>query len=130
MVNQKDLESDLRHRFPDAFQASSASHFKVDCGAGWLPIIETLCTLLSGANRHADRTATHLVGAVEKMGTLRIMVTGRTPLADALIRFAEQHSTFTCEICGGIGKVLYVEGWQRVRCERHASSVRSLSADD
>lgn len=110
MAKQIALELDLKFRIPGAFPASSNSHSSIDCGEGWLAIIETLYKLLCEANRRSDQVTTHMAGAVEKTGTLRILVAGRTPHADAWIKFAEQHATVTCEICGRNGELLYIDG--------------------
>lgn len=128
MARQIDLELDLRCRFPAAFHAST--HFRFDCGEGWLPIVETLCSLLSHANQCIEHAPTYLVGAVEKMGTLRILVAGRDARAIEWIMFAEQHAARTCELCGANGRLLYVEGWQRVRCHPHEQTTRPFGKAD
>lgn len=122
MVKQIDLELYLRSQYPAAFHAST--HFRFDCGEGWLAIVETLCSLLSNANECTDHAPVHLVGAMEKMGTLRILVAGRDTCATEWILFAEQHAARTCEICGTKGRLLYIDGWQRVRCQTHAQTTR------
>jgi len=128
MVKQADFELDLRSRYPAAFHASM--HFRFDCGEGWLAIVETLCTLLSHANQRTENSPTHLVGAVEKTGTLRILVAGRDTRANEWIMFAEQHAARTCEICGANGRLLYIDGWQRVRCQPHAQTTRPFGEAD
>jgi hypothetical protein len=125
MASQIDLESDLRSRFPAAFQAPP--HFRYDCGEGWFAIVETLCTLLSHANERGGHAPTYLAEAVEKMGTLRVLVAGRDSRTNEWITFAEQHAARTCEICGASGRLLYADGWQRVRCQLHAQTARPLS---
>lgn len=122
MARQIDIELDLRCRFPAAFHAST--HFRFDCGEGWLAIVETLCSLLSHANESTGHAPTYLVGAVEKMGTLRILVVGRDARANEWIMFAEQHAARTCELCGANGRLLYIDGWQRVRCQPHAQTTQ------
>lgn len=130
MAKLVDLESDLKIRYPEAFQDDIASPFTFSCGEGWYAIVRTLCSLLCEANRRADQAPTHLLSALEKMGTLRILVTGRNPRVTEWISFAERHATHTCEICGEHGNFLYVDGWQRVRCERHTLSVRQCESDE
>lgn len=129
MSKLADLESDLKLRFPEAFQDDFAPQFTLRCGVGWFAIIRTLCSLLSEANRRVDQAPTHLLSAVEKLGTLRILVAGRNPHANEWIRYAERHAINTCEICGGNGKLLYVDGWQRVRCEPHELYIREFDED-
>ena len=119
MTIQTDLELDLKLRFPNAFRSDSPQQFAFRCGAGWFAIVGTLCSLLSEANAHIGHAPTHLVSVVEKMGTLRVLKTGHDPRANEWVRFAERHATHTCEICGANGRLLYADGWQRVRCEPH-----------
>lgn len=130
MAKLADLESDLKLRFPEAFQDDIARPFTFRCGEGWFAIVGTLCSLLSEANRRDDQAPTHLLSVVEKMGTLRILVTGRNPHANEWIRFAERHATHTCEICGENGRLLYIDGWQRVRCVPHTLSIRPFEPDE
>lgn len=129
MATQTELESDLRLRFPEAFQEGRSSHFTFDCGQGWFAIVGTLCSLLSEANRSGAQPPTHIVSATEKMGTLRILVTGRDQSANEWIRFAERHAIHTCEICGESGALLYLNGWQRTRCNLHILSVRLVDSE-
>lgn len=101
----------------------------LDCGAGWFEIVETLCSLLSDMNSRQADSNIWLLGVEEKFGMLRISLSGRNPEAREWIRFAEMHSTRTCEICGKIGRLMYQDGWQRTRCEAHSLLVR-WSLDD
>ena len=94
------------------------------------PTLATLCSLLREANGRVDHAQTYLLSAVEEMGTLRILVTGRNPHANGWIRFAERHATHTCEICGENGRPLYLDGWQRVRWVPHTLSIRPFEEDE
>ncbi|MBV6822810.1 hypothetical protein [Pseudomonas sp. PD9R] len=118
---QADLTVNLKHRYPDAFLPRSEACFKLECGDGWYSIIETLCSLMTELNRREGQQPTYLQGVREKLGTMRVLVSGRVPEAHAWIIFAEQHSARTCEVCGGRGQLLCADGWQRVRCEIHLS---------
>ncbi|SDU32525.1 hypothetical protein SAMN05216237_4289 [Pseudomonas yamanorum] len=130
MAKLADLESDLKRRYPEAFQDDIARPFTFRCGEGWYAIVGTLCSLLCEANQRTGQAPTHMLSAFEKMGTLRILVTIRNPHANEWIRFAERHATNTCEICGEKGRLLYIDGWQRVRCEPHTLSIRQFEADE
>ena len=130
MATQADLESDLRFRFPEAFQDGNSSQFTFRCGQGWFAIVGTLCSLLSEANGRGTQAPTYLLSAMEKMGTLRILTSHRDSSANEWIRFAERHAVVTCEICGENGRLLYSEGWQRVRCNLHTLSLRLLDSDE
>lgn len=129
MVKLDDLESDLKLRFPGAFQDDIAPQFTFRCGEGWLTIVATLCSLISEANGNLGQTPTHLLSVVEKFGTLRILVGGRNSHVNEWIKYAERHALNTCEICGGSGKLFYIDGWQRVRCESHKLCIREFDAD-
>ncbi len=119
----------LQEKFPAAFRADAETMLELDCGEGWFEIVETLCALLSDMNLRRVDTKTYLLCAKEKFGTLRVLVSGRQAEAHEWIRFAESHSTLTCEICGGKGTLLYRDGWQRTRCEMHSAVVR-LAEDE
>lgn len=118
---QADLASQLQEIYPDAFSRIGNVQFSFDCGEGWYPIIDTLCYLVTDMNRRAGQQPTFIQSVTEKLGTLRVLVSGRVPESHAWIIFAEQHSTRTCEICGDIGRLLFADGWQRVRCENHVN---------
>ena len=119
----------LQEKYPAAFRADAEPMLELDCGEGWFEIVETICALLSDMNFRKNDTKTHLLCAKEKFGTLRVLVSGREPQAHEWIRFAESHSTRTCEICGGKGTLLYRDGWQRTRCETHSTAVRLIEDD-
>lgn len=57
----------------------------------------------------------------EKYGTLRFYVSGGDERAQAILEFAEYHSSKVCEICGARGQVRG-EGWLTTRCEAHAGT--------
>lgn len=116
------FSSELQRLYPEAFQRTDSSQIKFRCGEGWLAIIRTLCSLLAEANRHEAEQPTYLTDAREKLGTLRILVSGRSRVAHEWIRFAAQHSANVCEICGCSARLIYTDGWQRVRCDAHTSS--------
>jgi|SRR5476651_1280565 len=112
---------ELLERYPEVFLRPDEARFELDCGDGWYSIIETLCSLITELNRREGQQPTYLQSVREKLGTMRILVSGRVPEAHAWIEFAEQHSTRTCAVCGKRGKLLFSDGWQRVRCEDHFS---------
>jgi hypothetical protein len=120
--DRADIGSALRKVYPGAFQQSDHTQIVFHCGEGWLEIIRTLCSLLAEANRHETEQQTYLTEVKEKLGTLRVLVSGRSRAAHEWIRFAHQHSTHVCEVCGGSARLIYKDGWQRVRCDAHTSS--------
>lgn len=114
-----DLTLQLQERYPDAFPKFGEAHFTFECGEGWYPILETLCSLIVQSNQRKGQRPTYLESVEEKLGSMRVLVSGRAPESHAWITFAEQHSTRTCEVCGRIGCLLFKDGWQRARCEDH-----------
>lgn len=120
--NKADLGLSLRKLYPGAFQQSDPTKIVFQCGKGWLDIITTLCSLLAEANRYETKQQTYLTEVKEKLGTLRVLVSGRSQVAHEWIRFAHQHSIHVCEVCGGSARLIYKDGWQRVRCDAHTSS--------
>ena len=108
--------SDLLERFPDAFAVPAQS---LECGDGWYSILETLCSCLSNLNQGETQQPVLLHNFKEKFGKLRISVHSSNPEVRAWIDFAESLSTRTCEICGMRGRLIFLDGWQRVRCPDH-----------
>lgn len=113
------LVSQLREQYPAAFPTQDLAGITLSCGIGWYPIIESLCSLLCDLNRRVGQAPIHIHSVREKLGTARLSVSGRVAEVEAWITFAERHSTRTCELCGGPGRLLYEAGWQRVRCDTH-----------
>lgn len=120
--DKADFGLELRKLYPEAFQQADLTQIVFRCGEGWLAIIRTLCSLLAEANRRESEQQTYLTDAKEKLGTLRVLVSGRSRVAHEWIRFAEQHSTHVCEVCGCSARLIYTDSWQRVRCDAHISS--------
>lgn len=116
----------LQERYPEAFQNEGKSAPEISCGEGWFEIVDTLCLLFADGNSKHPEANTYLLAATEKFGMLRVFVSGKRPEVQHWLGFAELHSTRTCEICGGKGRLLYEDGWQRTRCDMHTHVVRPI----
>jgi len=54
----------------------------------------------------------------EKFGGLRFYITGGNEYIDGMIRFAEEMSYKTCELCGSTEKIGYTRGWIITVCKK------------
>lgn len=119
-MESSEIES-LYKSFPLAFDQSSGRLIRVDCEAGWLPILQTLCALMHERNQRIGENQAYIARAVEKFGSLRILGAGSCKEVHAWFDFAYFHSMKMCELCGAPGKLLAHDGWQRARCASHAN---------
>lgn len=108
--------------------------FWLECGSGWLPLIETLCRSIQG---HVDNQNTSYTYKVkrgeakeedrpdfqvvalqvkEKFGGLRFYTAGNDEYVNGLISMAEAMSYQICERCSNPGKV-GGKGWITTMCE-------------
>ncbi|WP_277960734.1 hypothetical protein [Pseudomonas sp. RIT-To-2] len=97
------------------------------CGPGWLPILESLCSLLHERNLRGGEASGHLHAIKEKFGGIRILLNGSSEEMQAWVDFALTHSMRTCELCGGPGRLVVTDGWQRTRCEVHLDAPAHLA---
>jgi len=103
-------EKELAEKYPKLFPE------KVACGVyfgdGWMPIVETLCGLLS-----SEQTTIKVVQIKEKFGVLRFYVDGKTnPWQTGAIAMAEAMSYKICERCSKPG-TRRGEGWVKTLCD-------------
>jgi len=108
--------------------------FWLECGAGWLPMLDALCRNIQG---HVDNQNTSYDYKVkrgeakeeerpdfqvvatqvkEKFGGLRFYTMGGDAYIDGLISMAESMSYQICERCGNPGKV-GGKGWITTMCD-------------
>ena len=99
------------------------------CGAGWYPILETLC---ANIQEHIDwkneqfekygrgEAVTQVVAAQikEKFGGLRFYYDGGDDIVRGMVRMAEAWASCTCEDCGSPG-TRRSGGWIRTLCDVH-----------
>lgn len=93
-------------------------------GDGWFNIIDLLCTGLQNATD--DRGAPQVVARQikEKFGGLRFYVDDHSTEQGVLIDQAELMAQRTCEICGGPGERVSLDGWIVATCTAHRNAFR------
>ena len=128
--NEQDYDAFVRRmheRFPKMF---SSNYGGVAVGAGWWPIIESLC---ANIQRHIDWNQEQLekynrgegceqvvVAQIkEKFGGLRFYYDGGNDAIYGMVRMAEAWADHSCEKCGAPGKTRNL-GWIRTLCDTHA----------
>lgn len=92
-------------------------------GAGWWPIIESLCAniqqYLDWKNREAEVVPQVVVEQIkEKFGGLRFYYQGGDDQISGMVRMAEAWAGHSCEDCGAPG-TRRSGGWVRTLCDTH-----------
>lgn len=133
--NQYDeFEEKMTTTFPKMF-SNPYGGFAV--GAGWWPIIESLCRNIQGHIDNRERTREALLKnnphnisipdtipqvvvaqIKEKFGGLRFYYDGGDEYISGMVRMAEAWAGNTCEECGVPGE-LRGGGWLRTLCDHH-----------
>jgi hypothetical protein len=93
-------------------EVGSPMNFGIECGKGWLPLLEALLERLSSLNIEGLQ----IVQIKEKFGMLRVYIDGTTDKVRALVAAAEKLSGTICESCGREGK-LRGRGWCYTNCD-------------
>lgn len=96
-------------------------------GAGWWPIIETLCANIQSytdwqnKNHEKHPVVPQVVVAQikEKFGGLRFYYDGGDDKIQGMVTMAEAWAGHHCETCGNVGKSRS-GGWIRTLCDEHA----------
>lgn len=108
--------SDHRYAFP---------MFGIECGNGWLDIIDELCCQMEQYcmdNNILPMPEVHQIK--EKFAGLKYYISNEDDNMSHLIRLAEKKSFKTCEICGSTKKVTSGPDtpggyWISTRCDKH-----------
>ena len=92
-------------------------------GAGWWPIIETLCANIQShidwrVKQGQEIAQVEVSQIKEKFGGLRFYYSGGDDEISGMVRMAEAWADIACEECGGIGK-RRDGGWIRTLCDKH-----------
>ena len=106
-------------------------------GAGWWPIIESLCANIQSHIDHVNNTHNRLLAdnpygheipnevpqvvvhqIKEKFGGLRFYYEGGDEQVYGMVRMAEAWASKTCEKCGNRGE-MRGGGWVRTLCDLH-----------
>lgn len=105
----------------------------IECGDGWLPIIDALCAGVEEAvERHNDDLMYDQKNGrrrkeqpmkyplarqiKEKFGTLRVYFSEGSDITQAAVAVAVAMSAHTCENCGARGRT-HFDGWTRTLCD-------------
>lgn len=125
-----DLQQQLKAKYPallqwlnGGFMTSMVGDYGIQCGDGWLSIIDDLCGALQ-AGVDVGRFRQPIVSQItQEHGRLRVEVANvaneaRTEV-DALLATAKERSATACEICGAPALLRWQHGVQTV-CDAHA----------
>ena len=109
----------------------SAAYGGVEVGAGWWPIIESLCqhiqTHIDWCNNRAEKYPDLCYRSVdqvvitqikEKFGGLRFYYDGGNDIIAGMVTMAESWADHTCEVCGTPGE-RRTGGWISTLCDVH-----------
>jgi hypothetical protein len=118
-----EFEKRLKERFPNMF---SQPYGGVAVGAGWWPIIESLCANIQShtdwwnKNRETRPVVEQVVveQIKEKFGGLRFYYTGGDDQISGMVRMAEAWAEHSCEECGAPGTT-GGKGWIKTLCPTH-----------
>jgi len=130
-MTEKDYESfakRMEERFPKML-AGKYGGFAV--GAGWWPMIETLCAVIQS---HIDQSKGACPQVVveqikEKFGSLRFYYQGGDDFVSGAVWLAESMSESMCEECGAPGKRTQ-GGWVRTLCDFHIAEREALKGKE
>lgn len=129
-MTEKDYEQFARRmeeRFPKMF---SGKYGGFAVGAGWWPMLETLCANIQS---HIDQSKGQCSQVVveqikEKFGTLRFYYQGGDDFIHGAVCLAENMSATMCEECGAPGKRIK-GGWIRTLCDFHVVEKETLEVE-
>lgn len=96
-----------------------------ECDNGWFELLWQLSAQLEAliaALPNLDQDAYGPTNIKEKFGGLRFYMTKLSPEMDRAIRWAEEQSICTCELCGKPGARLKQDELILTRCAEHAPS--------
>lgn len=116
--NKRAQIKSLMNKYPSLYPNGSVENgFSV--GLGWLPLIDTLSSILDDVITRLPEEIKGEVYAVqvkEKFGTLRFYLNQSTPFIDGAISLAESISGSICEGCGLPGQCR-ATSWVKTECD-------------
>jgi hypothetical protein len=129
-----EFSTHMHEKFPEMF---SRPYGGIAVGAGWWPVIESLCNQIQGhiknINERRDRLLennpwkhkipetvpqVYVAQIKEKFGGLRFYYDGGDDVIDGMVRMAESWAACSCEKCGKPGEIRS-GGWIRTLCDEH-----------
>jgi len=105
--------SEFPKEYPKLFENVYCGY---SCGAGWYPLLHTLCKLLQSYAENKSLNI-RIAQIKEKFGGLRFYYDGADDYAEGLVRMAEAMSWHICEDCGTTESVETKGGWIKTLCE-------------
>lgn len=118
----RDFPNLYKQRNSDLMSTAMCWGFEVS-GNGWEPLIRNLSKELEAEILklpESEREYTCASQVKEKYGTLRFYVYSETDEMSRIIRYYEEISETTCEICGKKGNLIG-KGWLVTRCKEHSN---------
>jgi hypothetical protein len=113
----------MEERFPKML---SGKYGGFAVGAGWWPMIETLCGVIqSHIDNNKDCPQVIIEQIKEKFGTLRFYYQGGDEFIQGAVWLAESLSGKICEECGAPGKRTQ-GGWVQTLCDFHIAEREAL----
>jgi hypothetical protein len=98
-------------------------------GAGWWPIIESLCENIQYHTDWWNKNRQVVVEQIkEKFGGLRFYYTGGDDQISGMVRMAEECAAHSCETCGAPG-TSGGRGWIKTLCPTHRAEADARYAE-
>ena len=123
MTPESEAELYARHPrllvYPPGQGSHLPMHFGIECGDGWLTLID--CLLYSASiHTDVDDEPPAVLQIKQKFGSLRVYWRGANDAVQGMTQFAGELSRYICEVCGLPGS-LGTDGprYLRVRCDAH-----------
>ena len=123
----KRIEAEQRiiKKYPKIFKqvhgkiTETAMSWGIDCGFGWMGLIDGLCYQLQWDIDHNKQPQLEAAQVKEKFGGLRFYTNTSTDRQDGMIDLAEYLSNFICEWCGttDTNSVIQTKGWVKTICK-------------
>lgn len=127
----------IMQRFPNIFgpgpwagENNGLLAYGFECGPGWYPLLERLCSDLSKIVQEDDLKEFQVIQVKQKLGTLRFYVRGGSARTFDRIRKGEREAADTCERCGTRPAKLYsLSGFLVTCCEKCKAEIVHGSSD-
>lgn len=107
----------LEEKYPSLFDHDKFI-YPVAVGPGWIPLVDTLCRLLE-KSAEQEGSEVKALQVKEKFGKLRFYAATRSSYHGGLINMAEAYAARICDVCGGLGSMVCINGYYATRCKLH-----------
>ena len=116
-----DIQNEIFHEFSNLFEDEDGKQVLtlIECGNGWFDIINSFCELVSDYFEMNSDVLDfncmdfYITDISEKNGKLRIYTSISNKVIDGMIKFAEHHSSYVCEISGERGALYNKNGYYK-----------------